>query len=75
MDFRDVMKHKGVDIFKVAGPFLMGTLHIYEEVIRVVEEKPKIRIVNLEKVPFFVPPDFTRNAGSAFQHDQENGFV
>ncbi len=31
----------------------MGTLHVYEEVMRGVAEKPKIRVVNLEKVPVF----------------------
>ena len=41
----------------MAGPFLMGSLHIYEEVMRAVAEKPKIRIVNLEKVPFFDQSD------------------
>jgi len=51
------MKYKGVDVFKVAGPFLMGTLHIYEEVMKAVAEKPKIRIINLEKVPFFDQSD------------------
>lgn len=35
----------------------MGTLHIYEGVMRAVAEKPKIRIVNLEKVPFFDQSD------------------
>ena len=47
------MKHEGVDFFEVAGPFLMGALHKYEEVMRVVAEKPKIRIVSLRKVPLF----------------------
>ena len=44
-------------MFKVAGPFLMGALHIYEEVMRAVAEKPKIRIINLEEVPFFDQSD------------------
>jgi len=57
VDFRDAMKHKGVDFFEVAGPFLMETLHKYEEVMRAVAEKPKIRIVSFGKVPFFDPSD------------------
>jgi SulP family sulfate permease len=47
-----------VDVFEVGGPFLMGTLHKYEETMRVVAKKPKARIIILRKVSFLDPSDF-----------------
>ncbi len=46
MDFRDLTKHKGVDAFQVSGPSLIGPLHIYEEVMKIVANKPKMRIID-----------------------------
>lgn len=40
-DLPDAMKYKGVDVFKVAGPFLMGTLHVYEEMMKVVAKNQR----------------------------------
>ena len=43
---------KGVEIYAVEGPLFFGAAHQFEEVDRVVSNKPKVRILLFKNVPF-----------------------
>lgn len=42
---------KGVEVYEIKGPFFFGIANQFEEVVRVVAEKPKVRILRLRDVP------------------------
>lgn len=42
---------KGVEVYEINGPFFFGVANKFEEAIRVVAEKPKVRILRLRNVP------------------------
>lgn len=46
-----------VHVYEVNGPFLFGALHKYEETMRAVAERPRMRIIILRKVNFLDPSD------------------
>lgn len=43
---------EGVEIYEINGPFFFGMSHKFEEAMRSVEKRPKIRIFRLRHVPF-----------------------
>ena len=42
---------KGVEVYEIKGPFFFGIANQFEEAVRVVAEKPKVRILRLRDVP------------------------
>ena len=43
---------KGVEVYEIDGPFFFGIANKFEESMRVVEDKPLVRIIRMRKVPF-----------------------
>lgn len=43
---------KGIEIFEIDGPFFFGIANKFEESMRVIGDKAKVRIIRLRKVPF-----------------------
>jgi sulfate permease, SulP family len=43
---------KGVEVYEIEGPFFFGVANKFEEVMKQVGDKPKIRIIRMRKVPF-----------------------
>ena len=43
---------KGVDVYEIDGPFFFGMANKFEESMRVVGDKAKVRILRMRKVPF-----------------------
>lgn len=43
---------KGVEVYEIDGPFFFGIANKFEESMRVIENKPLIRIIRMRKVPF-----------------------
>ncbi|MFV0467693.1 MAG: SulP family inorganic anion transporter [Dysgonomonas sp.] len=43
---------KGVEVYEIDGPFFFGIANKFEESMRVVADKPLIRIIRMRKVPF-----------------------
>ncbi|MEG2665483.1 MAG: STAS domain-containing protein, partial [Bacteroidales bacterium] len=41
-----------VDIFRINGPFFFGVANKFEEAMKQVKQPPKIRIIDMQKVPF-----------------------
>jgi SulP family sulfate permease len=43
---------EGVEVYEISGPFFFGVANKFNEQIRIVAEKPKVRIIRMRKVPF-----------------------
>ncbi|HPP87610.1 MAG TPA: sodium-independent anion transporter, partial [bacterium] len=43
---------KGVDVYEINGPFFFGIAHKFNETIRTIKGKTKVRILRMRRVPF-----------------------
>lgn len=43
---------KDVEVYEIDGPFFFGIANKFEESMRIVGDKPKVRIIRMRKVPF-----------------------
>lgn len=43
---------KGVEVYEIDGPFFFGIANKFDESMRIVGEKAKVRIIRMRKVPF-----------------------
>lgn len=43
---------KGVEVYEIDGPFFFGIANKFEERMRIIANKPKVRIIRMRKVPF-----------------------
>lgn len=51
-DMSDIVLQKGVEVYEIEGPFFFGTANQFEETMKAVGDKPKVRILRMRKVPF-----------------------
>lgn len=43
---------KGVEVYEIEGPFFFGIANKFEETMKQIGDKPKVRIIRMRKVPF-----------------------
>lgn len=43
---------KDVDVYEIEGPFFFGIANKFDDLMREIGEKPKVRIIRMRKVPF-----------------------
>ncbi|MGP1447079.1 MAG: SulP family inorganic anion transporter [Candidatus Limimorpha sp.] len=43
---------QGVEVYEIDGPFFFGIANKFDELMREIGEKPKVRIIRMRKVPF-----------------------
>lgn len=43
---------KGVEVYEIEGPFFFGLANKFEETMKEIGDKPKVRIIRMRKVPF-----------------------
>lgn len=43
---------KGVDVYEIEGPFFFGIANKFDDLMREIGDKPKVRIIRMRKVPF-----------------------
>jgi len=43
---------KGIEVYEINGPFFFGIANKFEESMRIIGEKPIVRIIRMRKVPF-----------------------
>lgn len=43
---------KGVEVYEIEGPFFFGVATKFEETMKQIGDKPKVRIIRMRKVPF-----------------------
>ena len=43
---------KGVEVYEINGPFFFGVANKFDECMKTIGDKPRIRIIRMRKVPF-----------------------
>ena len=43
---------EGVDVYEIDGPYFFGIANKFEEVMSLISQKPKVRIIRMRRVPF-----------------------
>jgi SulP family sulfate permease len=43
---------KGVEVYEIEGPYFFGIANKFDEVMNIIGDKPKVRIIRMRKVPF-----------------------
>ena len=43
---------KGVEVYEIDGPFFFGIANKFDDVMNIIGDKPKVRIIRMRKVPF-----------------------
>jgi SulP family sulfate permease len=43
---------KGIEIYEIDGPYFFGIANKFDEIMKIVGDKPKVRIIRMRKVPF-----------------------
>lgn len=43
---------KGVEVYEIDGPFFFGIANKFDECMKILGDKPKVRIIRMRKVPF-----------------------
>lgn len=51
-DQEKLMLPEGVEVYEIDGPFFFGLANKFEESMRVIGDKSKVRIIRMRKVPF-----------------------
>ncbi|MFZ4454958.1 MAG: SulP family inorganic anion transporter [Bacteroidales bacterium] len=52
LDIRNLTVPEGVEVYEIDGPFFFGVANTFDEQMKVIGDKPKIRIIRMRKVPF-----------------------
>ncbi len=52
MDNEELSVPKGVEVYEIEGPFFFGIANKFEEVMKQVGDKPRVRVVRMRRVPF-----------------------
>jgi SulP family sulfate permease len=52
VDSEKLIVPKGVEVYEIEGPFFFGVASKFEETMKQIGDKPKIRIIRMRKVPF-----------------------
>ncbi|MDD3079598.1 MAG: sulfate permease [Paludibacter sp.] len=51
-DTEKLVLPKGVEVYEIEGPFFFGVASKFEETMKQLGDKPKVRIIRMRKVPF-----------------------
>ncbi|MEA4937297.1 MAG: sulfate permease [Paludibacter sp.] len=51
-DTEKLILPKGVEVYEIEGPFFFGVANKFEETMKMLGDKPKVRIIRMRKVPF-----------------------
>ena len=52
VDSEKLLLPKGVEVYEIEGPFFFGVANKFEETMKQLGDKPKVRIIRMRKVPF-----------------------
>lgn len=52
VDTEKIVVPKGVEVYEIEGPFFFGVASKFEETMKQIGDKPKVRIIRMRKVPF-----------------------
>ena len=51
-DEGELILPKGVEAYEIDGPFFFGVANKFDDVMQIIGDKPKVRIIRMRKVPF-----------------------
>ncbi|MDR0811037.1 MAG: sulfate permease [Paludibacter sp.] len=60
---------QGVEVYEIEGPFFFGVANKFEETMKQIGDKPKIRIIRMRKVPF-IDSTGTHNLSNLIKNSQ-----
>ena len=52
LDIKNITIPDGVEVYEIDGPFFFGVANTFEEQMKIIGDKPKIRVIRMRKVPF-----------------------
>lgn len=52
VDSEKLLLPKGVEVYEIEGPFFFGVANKFEETMKQLGDKPRVRIIRMRKVPF-----------------------
>jgi SulP family sulfate permease len=64
----------GVEVYEIEGPFFFGVAGKFDEVMKLVGDKPSVRIIRMRKVPF-VDSTGAHNLGNLVRRSQCEGIT
>jgi SulP family sulfate permease len=64
----------GVEVYEIEGPFFFGIAGKFDEVMKVIGDKPRIRIIRMRKVPF-VDSTGAHNLGNLVRMSHREGIT
>ncbi|MDR1983444.1 MAG: STAS domain-containing protein [Prevotellaceae bacterium] len=65
---------KGVEVYEIDGPFFFGIANKFDAYMKVIGDKPKVRIIRMRKVPFMDSTGL-RNLESLYRLSKAEGIV
>ena len=65
---------KGVEVYEIDGPFFFGIANKFDETMRTIATKPKVRIIRMRKVPF-IDSTGLHNLSIMADHHKGEGIV
>jgi SulP family sulfate permease len=65
---------KGVEVYEIEGPFFFGIANKFDAYMKVIGDKPKVRIIRMRKVPFMDSTGL-RNLESLYRLSKAEGIV
>lgn len=64
----------GVEVYEIEGPFFFGLANKFEETMKLIGDKPKIRIIRMRKVPF-IDSTGVHNLETLIKSSQRDGIT
>lgn len=52
LDIQNIAIPAGVEVYEIDGPFFFGVANAFEEQMKIIGDKPKVRVIRMRKVPF-----------------------
>ncbi len=65
---------KGVEVYEIEGPFFFGIANKFDEVMKQVGDKPRVRIIRMRKVPF-IDSTGSHNLGNLIKASQKENIT
>jgi SulP family sulfate permease len=64
----------GVEVYEIEGPFFFGVAGKFDDVMKAIGDKPRVRVVRMRKVPF-VDSTGAYNLGNLIRRSQRDGIT
>ncbi len=52
LDIQNIAIPKGVEVYEIDGPFFFGVANKFDEQMKIIGDKPRVRVIRMRRVPF-----------------------